>query len=115
MRPNQRFCLTLDLQDDPEIIREYEHWHQKDHLWPEIPAGIKAAGILHMEIYRFENHLFMIMEGGPDFDFTRDMERLGQLPRQAEWEAFVAQFQKAAMNQSSKDKWKQMKKIFTLD
>jgi L-rhamnose mutarotase len=115
MIPTQRFCMTLDLQDDPELIKEYEQWHQKDHIWPEIPDGIRNVGIRQMEIYRMGNRLFMIIEAGPDFDFDRDMERLAHLPRQAEWEDFVSHYQKAGTNETSKDKWKLMEKIFSLD
>jgi L-rhamnose mutarotase len=115
MNPSQRFCLTLDLQEDPGLIAEYLFWHEKEHIWPEIPEGIKAAGILQMEIYRIGSRLFMILEAGLGFDFDRDMERLSQLPRQAEWEEFVARFQKSDPRQASKEKWMLMEKIFALD
>jgi L-rhamnose mutarotase len=115
MNQNQRFCLTLDLKDDPIMIQEYEYWHQKDHIWPEIPAGIRSVGILSMEIYRIHNRLFMIIDTGPEFDFERDMERLSHLPRQSEWEAFVAHYQNSGKNEQAKEKWKLMKQVFSLD
>ena len=34
MKPLQRFCLSLELKEDPDLIREYIDWHQKDHIWP---------------------------------------------------------------------------------
>ena len=114
MNPSQRFCLTLDLHEDPRLIAEYQYWHRPEHIWPEIPAGIKAAGILNMEIYRLENRLFMIIEAGPDFDFDRDMKKLSGLPRQQEWEAFVSRFQQAQPGETSAGKWKMMEKIFEL-
>ena len=110
----QRFCLTLDLQEEQELIREYLHWHEKEHIWPEIPEGIKEAGIQKMEIYRLGSRLFMIIEAGPGFDFDRDMSRLSTLPRQQEWEAFVSKFQKSLPGESSAEKWKVMQKIFEL-
>jgi len=55
-----RYCLTLDLKDDPILIAEYEAWHQK--IWPEIIDSIRNSGIENMQIYRFANRLFMIME-----------------------------------------------------
>jgi len=115
MKSLQRYCLTLELQEDPEMIREYIHWHENDHIWREIPAGIKAVGIQRMEIYRLGNRLFMILEAGPDFDFSRDMERLSTLPRQAEWEAFVSKYQESASGEKSVEKWKLMERIFTLE
>ena len=114
MTHTQRFCLTLDLRPDPGLISEYLHWHEKENIWPEIPAGIKAVGIRNMEIYRLENRLFMILEAGPDFDFARDMERLSSLPRQKEWEAFVSRFQVSLPGEKSAEKWKLMEKIFDL-
>ena len=114
MRPTQRFCLTLDLHEDPVLIGEYLHFHQKEHIWPEIPAGIRACGILNMEIYRFENRLFMIIEAGPEFDFARDMASLSEMPRQHEWEEFVSRFQKSLPGENPVKKWKLMEKIFAL-
>ena len=40
----RRFCLTLDLKDDPELIAEYKRYHE--HVWPEIAESIKSSGIL---------------------------------------------------------------------
>ena len=114
MKPPQRFCLSLDLKEDPDLISEYRHWHEKRHIWPEIPAGIREAGIQQMEIYLLNNRLFMIIEAGPEFDFDRDMKRLATLPRQREWEAFISSYQKSLPGQSSSEKWKLMERIFEL-
>ena len=57
---NQRFCLTLDLKNDPALIAEYKRYHQK--LWPEITKSIKDSGIEDMEIYLLGTRMFMIME-----------------------------------------------------
>jgi L-rhamnose mutarotase len=114
MSITQRFYLTLDLRDDPELIAEYRHWHEKNNIWQEIPAGIKEVGILAMEIYLAGHRLFMVLEAGPEFDFNRDMRRLALLPRQQEWEAFVSKFQQSAGNEKSVEKWKLMEKIFDL-
>lgn len=114
MEPLQRFCLTLDLRDDPELIREYEHWHRPESIWPEIPLGIREVGVVSMEIYRTGSRLFMILEAGPEFDFDRDMGRLATLPRQMEWEAFVSRFQAALPGAASAEKWRRMDRIFRL-
>jgi len=110
-----RFCLTLDLKEDPELIREYIHWHKPENIWPEIPAGIKEVGIQSMEIYLLGTRLFMIIEASPEFNFDRDMARLATLPRQQEWEAFVSKFQKSAPGEASSEKWNRMERIFELD
>jgi hypothetical protein len=41
--PTQRYCLALDLKNDPTLIAEYEAHHQK--VWPEIQKSIQDAGI----------------------------------------------------------------------
>ena len=46
------------------------------------------------------------------FDWEKEMARLAKLPRQAEWEAHVAQCQGADPNLPSTGKWKLMEKIF---
>ena len=109
----KRYCQTLQLKDDPQLIADYIEAHR--HVWPEIQAGIKEVGILDMQIYALGNSLFMIMDTTDEFDWERDSARLAGLPRQAEWEAYVAQFQGADPNAPSTDKWKLMERIFKLE
>lgn len=106
----KRYCQTLALVDIPEMIEKYVEAHA--HVWPEIIEGQRAVGILEMQIYRKGRSLFMIMDTVDDFDFARDMARLAGLPRQAEWEAYVSQFQGCAAGASSAEKWQLMEKIF---
>lgn len=106
----KRYCQTLTLVDDEELIAKYVEAHA--HVWPEIIAGQRAVGIVDMQIYRRGRSLFMIMDTVDDFDFGRDMARLAGLPRQAEWEAYVSQFQGCAADASSADKWQMMERIF---
>ena len=110
----KRYCQTLDLKADEELIRAYCHWHSPEHIWPEIPEGIRSVGILNMEIYRLGTRLFMIVETPDDFDWEAAFAHLATLDRQAEWEAFVSQFQQAAPGSSSAEKWQLMERIFKL-
>jgi len=110
----KRYCLTLDLRNDSTLISQYRYWHMSEHIWPEIPKGIREVGIVDMEIYLLGTRLFMIMEAGPEFDFNRDMAKLSGLPRQKEWEAFVAKFQQTLPGAASGEKWKLMDRIFKL-
>lgn len=112
--PVKRYCQTLDLKEDPELIACYRKWHSKEGFWPEIREGIRQVGILEMEIYILGSRLFMIVETPLDFDWDTAMARLASLPRQAEWEAFVAKFQKCEPGQSSSEKWKMMERMFYL-
>ena len=106
----KRYCQTLTLVDEPGLIEKYVEVHA--HVWPEVIAGQHEVGILQMQIYRLGRSLFMIMDTVDEFDFDRDMARLATLPRQAEWEAYVAQYQGCPSTASSADKWQLMEKIF---
>ena len=106
----KRYCQTLTLVDNEEMIRKYVEAHA--HVWPEIIQGQREVGILDMEIYRHDRLLFMIMDTTDAFDFEKDMARLATLPRQAEWESYVAQFQGCSADARSDEKWQLMDKIF---
>ena len=110
----KRFCQTLDLRDNPQLIAEYRHRHQPDSVWPEIIRGIREVGILEMEIYILGTRLFMIVDAPEDFDWTEAMARLATLPRQAEWEEYMSEFQKAEPGQTSDEKWQMMERMFHL-
>lgn len=106
----KRYCQTLTLVDDPDLIEKYVEVHS--HVWPEIIEGQREVGILDMQIFIKDNLLFMICDTVDDFDWNRDMARLAMLPRQAEWEAYVAQFQGCRADARSDEKWQMMERIF---
>lgn len=108
----KRYCQTLDLVEDEQLIQEYCYWHE--HIWPEIPKGIHAVGILNMEIYRLGARLFMIVETKDDFEWESAFARLATMERQAEWEEFVGKYQKVTPGSTSAEKWKLMDCIFKL-
>jgi len=110
----RRYALALDLRDDPELIREYRRVHSPEGGWPKIAEGIRAVGILDMEIYLEGTRLFMIIEAPADFAFEARMAELATLPRQAEWEAFVARFQQTRPGATSAEKWRPLERIFKL-
>lgn len=106
----KRFCQTLTLKNDPQLVEKYIEVHS--HVWPEIIEGQHQVGILSMQIYAKGNVLFMIVDTNDDFEWERDMSRLATLPRQAEWEAYVSQFQGCDPTATSAEKWQLMGKIF---
>ena len=67
-----------------------------------------------MEIYILGNRLVMIVETPLDFQWDEAMARLATLPRQAEWEAFVAQYQGCSADATSDEKWQMMERMFHL-
>ncbi len=112
--PVKRYCQTLDLKDDPELIEQYIRCHSEAEAWPEIREGIREVGILEMEIYILGPRLFMIVETPLDFEWGPAMEKLASLPRQTEWESFVARFQQSDPQATSDQKWQLMDRMFYL-
>lgn len=112
--PTKRYCQTLDLKDDPQLIEEYKKRHSRECHWPEIGEGIKSVGILEMEIYLLGSKLFMIVETPLDFEWDEAFARLATLPRQEEWEDYMSIFQNAPAGASSAEKWQRMERIFHL-
>ena len=49
-----------------------------------------------------------------DFDWDAAFARLATMDKQAEWEDFVAKYQKAAQGSSSSEKWQLMECMFKL-
>lgn len=109
----KRYCQTLKLRDDNELVSAYIEEHK--HVWSEIQQGIREVGILDMQIYIHDNTLFMIVDTVDSFDWVEDNARLAQLPRQAEWESYMARFQEADREATSSEKWTLMTRIFELE
>jgi L-rhamnose mutarotase len=108
----KRYCLALDLKDDPTLIAEYERHHEK--IWPEIEKSIRDSGIEKMEIYRTANRLFMIMETTNQFSFTLKLQADTNNPKVQEWEKMLWKYQQALPHAKPGEKWVLMDKIFDL-
>ena len=113
-QPVKSYCQTMDLKNEPALIKEYRNRHSEDNAWKEILDGIRAVGILEMEIYILDNRLFMIVETPLDFDWDSAMAKLATLPRQQEWEEYMAMFQDCDATATSDEKWKMMERMFHL-
>ena len=107
-----RYCLALDLTDDPTLIAEYEQHHQR--IWPEIEESIRLQGITDMEIYRVGNRLFMIMETDNTFSFDRKAAADALNPGVQKWEALMWRYQQALPMAKPGEKWVLMERIFKL-
>lgn len=112
MAGDRRYCLTLDLKDDAQLMQEYERYHQA--VWPEILQSIRGSGIKEMEIYRYQNRLFMIMEVDETFSFEAKAAAAAANPKVQEWEQLMWQYQQALPGAKPGEKWQQMDKIFSL-
>jgi L-rhamnose mutarotase len=110
---SKRYCLTLDLQDDPQLIADYKRYHEK--IWPEITRSIKDSGIEDLEIYQLGTRLFMMMEVGEQFSFEAKTKSDRENPKVREWEELMWKFQKPLPSAKPGEKWLLMDRIFKLE
>jgi L-rhamnose mutarotase len=107
-----RYCLALDLQPDPALIAEYEAHHRA--VWPAVLESIRSAGIEHLEIYRVEARLFMILEAREGFSFAEKAAADAVNPQVQAWETLMWRYQRALPTARPGEKWVLMEKIFEL-
>ena len=107
-----RNCFALDLKNDPEIIFEYEKYHEA--VWPDILQSLRDSGILEMEIYRVLNRLFMVVEGDESFSFEKKMILDKNNPRVQEWEELMWNYQEGLPGLPPGSKWMPAKLVFKL-
>jgi L-rhamnose mutarotase len=108
----RRYCLTLDLKDDPESIAEYRRHHER--VWPEITRSIREAGIEDMEIYLLGTRMFMIMEVNESFSFEAKAAADRENAKVREWEELMWKFQKPLPEAKPGEKWLPMDRVFKL-
>ena len=109
---NRRYCLALDLKDDPKIIAEYKRHHEK--IWPEITHSIKQSGIEDLEIYLLGTRLFMIMDVNEHFSFEKKAQMDASNPKVMEWEVLMGNFQAVPDGADPVRRWQVMEKVFDL-
>lgn len=110
---SKRYCLTLDLKNDPQLIAEYKKHHE--HVWPEIIQSIKHSGIEDMEIYLLGTRMFMVMEVNERFSFETKAEADRGSPKVREWEELMWKFQEPLPEAKPGEKWLLMERIFELE
>lgn len=109
----RRYCLTLDLKNDPALIAEYRRHHEQ--VWPEITESIRGSGIEDMEIFLLGTRMFMIMEVSESFSFDAKAKADAANPKVQEWEKLMWTFQKALPEAKPGEKWLLMERIFKLE
>jgi L-rhamnose mutarotase len=109
---SKRYCLTLDLKDDPQLIAEYKQHHER--VWPEILESIKSSGIEDMEIYLLGTRMFMIMDANDRFSFEAKGAADRSNPKVAEWERLMWKFQQPLPQAKPGEKWLLMERVFKL-
>jgi len=108
----KRYCLALDLKDDPIIIEKYIEQHKQ--VSEEVISSIKDAAIEVMDIYLTGNRLFMIMEVGESFSFEEKAKMDEGNQKVQDWEKLMDALQKALPWAKPGEKWVLMEKIFSL-
>jgi L-rhamnose mutarotase len=110
-----RYCLTLDLKDDPRLIAEYKQYHAPGKAWPEITKSIRDSGIEDMEIYLLGTRMFIIMDVNEPFSFEAKAKADRLNPKVQEWEKLMWKFQQPLPQAAPGEKWMLMEKIFKLE
>ncbi len=108
----KRYCLALDLKNDPELIEAYKEHHK--NVWPEIEKSIIDSGINSLEIYLIENRLFMILECIDSFTFEEKSKFDKNHTRVQEWETLMWNYQQELPWAKNGEKWLPMEQIFKL-
>jgi len=107
---SRRYCLTLDLKNDPRLIAEYRRHHE--NVWPEVVQSISDSGIEEMEIHLLGTRLFMILEVDESFSFEEKAKADAANPKVQEWEKLMCKFQQPLPEAKAGEKWMLMEQIF---
>ncbi len=110
----KRYCMAVDMKDDPALIQEYKRYHTPEQAWPEITESIKRAGVVDMQIYATGNRLFMIMDVNESFSFAAKARADATNPKVVEWEALMWQYQSPLPWARPGEKWVLMEQIYQL-
>ncbi len=111
---NKQYCLTLELQDDDELIKLYEAHHQAGNVWPEVIKSIKDSGITNMAIYRLNTQLIMVLDVEQGFSFEKKSHNDLLNKKVQEWESLMEKFQKIESGYSHASKWNLVNRVFSL-
>lgn len=108
----KRYCLALDLKDDPNLIKEYEQYHKS--VSPEIEKSMFDAGVINLEMYRVGARMVMILEAEDSFTFEKKSSMDAANPKVQEWETLMWKYQQAIPGSRPGEKWIPMDKFYQL-
>ena len=107
------WAYTVDLVDDPEIIRQYDDYHA--NIWPEVAESLKAVGMHELKIWRMGTRMFMLIRTDEDFDPAEaGKQHLANHPRCKEWEELMMSFQRRLPGVPGEGTWAEMPQVFDL-
>ena len=105
--------LTINLKDDPQVIAAYKEHHR--HVWPEVEASLRRAGIERSRIFLLGRRLFMYMEVADDADGPTYVARYLEEPKAVEWEKLMAPLFEVVPEAKPGETWAKMEPIFELN
>lgn len=100
----KRYCLTLDLKDDPVLIAEYRRHQLPERAWPEVAAQACEQGILREEIYLLGTRLVMLLETTDGFSWERKCGADRDNPKIQAWETMMWEYQQPLTQSKSNEK-----------
>ena len=105
------FGLTINLKDDPEIIKKYKQYHK--NVWPEVERCVKEIGVISTRIFLLQRRLFMYMKTTDDFDAKRDFQRYLEMDEKCkEWEDLMCSFQEKVPQAKEDEWWAEMEQVY---
>jgi len=110
-----RHVLVLDLQDDPEAIAAYRHWHRPGGPPEAVTRAIRASGVAALDIWQVGDRLVMVMETTPEFDPVANAARDAADPEVQAWEVLMDRFQRRLPFARDGEKWVEAEQIYSLD
>jgi len=102
-------AYTLELKDDPELIKKYVKHHKK--VWPEVLRGIQKSGVKHSKIFLLGNRLFLIMQADDSYD-AEMLQSYVQDPKEKEWDELMRTFQQPVKEAKKEEWWAEMDMVF---
>ena len=108
---HKRFVMTLEIRNDPLLLKEYIEMHKPDKVWPQILKNMEIMGVLEMELYRCGYQAYLIMDMPLHFDMEKDGGYWAGLPKEQEWQNYVAKFQKVNPESKAVEKWNMMEYV----
>jgi L-rhamnose mutarotase len=108
----KKYILLLDLKDDPELIQTYEEHHKQ--IPEAITKSILEAGIVEMNLFRFQDRLVMEILAQDQFSFEKKNQIDHNNQEVQNWELLMSKYQKNLPNAPKGVKWVLTEQIFSL-
>jgi L-rhamnose mutarotase len=109
----RRYCLMLDLKDDPILMAEYRRQHEA--VWPEVLDSLRASGVRRAEIYQWGTRMVMVLDVSPEFSLDAKAAADAADPVVQRWEALMWTYQQALPGAPAGEKWQLMDRVWTFD